>query len=261
MLMLTTLTGCARISEQPAMAAELANGGTIPASIAEEPTDIAQATDPWAHILERYATSDGGFRYQALMNSPEDRALLADEVARIGDASLDGLSPDARLSFLINAYNTLTTASVIELWPVDSVLNEEGFFDARTHRVAGQPMTLNQLENDHIRTMGEPRIHFAVNCASAGCPPLARTPYAADRLESMLQAQTRAFVRATSEVNAASGSVRLSQIFEWFEADFAAAGGVRTFVSAYLDEADAAVITSESTTLSFVPYDWALNDR
>lgn len=259
--MLTMMTGCATVPEQPAMPTEQVVESGTPARSVNEPPDIAQAADPWAHLLARYTTDDGGFRYQALVDTPEDRALLAAEVTRIGEASLDGLSRDARLSFLINAYNALTLAAVVELWPVASVLSENGFFDRHTHRVAGQQMTLNELENDHIRPMGEPRIHFAVNCASAGCPPLARAPYEALRLESMLQSQTRAFVRGTTEVDRVSGTVRVSQIFEWFATDFDAAGGVREFISTHLDAADAAFILSESTTLSFVPYDWALNGR
>ncbi len=259
--MLTMMTSCATVPEQPAMPTEQVVESGTPARSVNEPPDIAQAADPWAHLLARYTTDDGGFRYQALLDTPEDRALLAAEVTRIGEASLDGLSRDARLSFLINAYNALTLASVLELWPVASVLSEDGFFDGRTHLVAGQQMTLNELENDHIRPMGEPRIHFAVNCASAGCPPLARVPWTAAQLESMLQSQTRAFVRGTTEIDALSRTVRVSQIFEWFATDFDTAGGVRAFISAYLDDDDAAMIAAESTTLSFVPYDWALNGR
>jgi hypothetical protein len=275
LLLFSLIAGCAAPSPAEPAPAGIASANATNATAestevatADSPTEpeeatttIAQAADNWSLLLDAYTTTDGGFRYAALHANEEHRALLADEVEQIGSASTDDMSRDERLAFLINAYNTLTVASVIELWPIESVMSEDGFFDARAHLVAGEQMTLNALENDHIRTMGEPRIHFAVNCASAGCPPLARTPYTSAALDSQLSTQTRAFVRATTQVDADAGTASLSQIFEWFAGDFESSGGVKSFVAGYLSPTSAEAIVDESTTLSFVPYDWALNDR
>lgn len=215
----------------------------------------------WDALLATYATTDGGFRYEALRGNAEDVATLDTLVAEIGTASTDGMGRLERLSFLINAYNILTVDSVLELWPVESVLQEDGFFDGRTFPVAGASMTLNQLENDHIRTMGEPRIHFLVNCASTSCPPLATDAITPANFEQLAAAQTQAYIRATTQFDRDANTFRVSQIFEWFEGDFAEAGGVRAFVAERLEGDDAAFVRDEANTLAYFPYDWALNGR
>ncbi|MAT28088.1 MAG: hypothetical protein CMN29_24550 [Sandaracinus sp.] len=216
---------------------------------------------PWQTILDEYATADGGFRYAALRANDAHRALLDEYVQAIGAARDRGWSRDAALAFYIDAYNALTVKSVLDLWPVESVMQEDGFFDERTHRVAGRTLTLNGLENDVIRSerFAEPRIHFAVNCASAGCPPLQRQAFTAGNLERLLERATRAFVRRTTRIR--GGRARLSQIFEWFAGDFEASGGVRAFVARYLPDDQAAALRDQDTRLAYTPYDWALNDR
>lgn len=215
----------------------------------------------WDALLATYATTDGGFRYEALRGNAQDVATLDTLVTDIANASTDGMSRLERLSFLINAYNILTVDSVLELWPVQSVLQEDGFFDRRTFNVAGTTMTLNGLENDHIRTMGEPRIHFLVNCASASCPPLATDAITPANFEQLAASMTEAYIRRTSQIDRDGNTVRVSQIFEWFVGDFGDADGVRSFVADRLEADDAAFVRAETTTVGFFPYDWALNGR
>lgn len=224
-----------------------------------EPSPEA-ALQAWGAILRTYRTADGGFRYAALAANPADRARLATFVEQVGAADTTGWERDVELAFLVNAYNALTVAAVVELWPIDSVLSVPGFFDARTHRVAGADMTLNQLENDRIRArFAEPRIHFVVNCASAGCPWLPPEPVTADNLATLLDRQTREFLDRTVRID--DGTAWVSQIFEWFAGDFEAAGGVRAFLAAHLDEERAVFVLDHAHTISFTPYDWAVNAR
>lgn len=215
----------------------------------------------WQALLSEYATEDGGFRYAALRESEEDRAALNGVAAQVASAEPDGWSRDARLAFYINAYNALTVKAVVDRWPIESVMRVEGFFDSVTHQVAGEEITLNHLENEIIRSddFAEPRIHFAVNCASVGCPRLSRTAYTAANLEEQLTERAREFVRRTSRVS--EDRVELSQIFEWFAADFERVGGVRAFVAAQLEGEDAATVRDEATTIAHFEYDWAVNAR
>jgi len=246
-----------------------------PAAAREAPPDDEPAADPpraaapfdwapWATILEAYVTDDGGFRYEALRAHEAHRAALSELVAAIAEADVDGWPRDAQLAFFINAYNVLVIHTVLERWPIESVIRSEGFFDGVEYPVAGTERTLNGLENDVIRDaerFGEPRIHFAVNCASAGCPPLADAPYAADTLEAMLERQTRAYVRATTQLDRDDDEVRVSRIFEWFTEDFGGAEGVRAFLAERLPDDDAAFVRDASTEIGHFEYDWALNDR
>ena len=225
--------------------------------------ELAQAeVAPWQQILTAYVTDDGGFRYEALMANEEHLALLDGYLQSIASADLGAMERDDKLAFLMNAYNAYTVRSMIELWPVSSVLEEEGFFDGREHDVGGTAMTLNTLENEHIRAaFGEPRIHFLVNCASTGCPWLVDTMITADNLESLLATQTASFVRRTTVLDREAGSVQVSQIFEWFAGDFEAGGGVRAFVAAQLEGDDAAFVADEATSIGFFEYDWSTNAR
>ncbi len=211
-------------------------------------------------ILGLYATEDGGFRYEAMRADPDRLASLRELVERIGAIDLSSFSRDGQLAFYVNAYNLLVIHAVLARWPLESVMQSEGFFDGARYRVAGVERTLNELENDVIRAgFQEPRIHFALNCASAGCPPLARVPYTAANLEAMLAAQSEAFVRATTRIEGAL--VRASQLFEWFAADFGGQDGVRSFIAARLEGAAAARVRDPSTRLEHFEYDWALNAR
>ncbi len=214
----------------------------------------------WRSLLARYATEDGGFRYAALRANPADRAALARLAASAGEADVASLSRDAQLAFYLDAYNALVVKAVIDRWPIESVMRVPGFFDRARYRVAGRDLTLNELENDVIRGFAEPRVHFALNCASASCPRLDRTPYSGDPdLGARLEARTRAFVRRTTRVDRAARTIRLSRIFEWYERDFP--GGPRAFVAARLDPDGAALVRDAGTRVTFSPYDWALNAR
>jgi hypothetical protein len=206
-------------------------------------------------------TADGGVRYAALRDDARGRADLARFVTAVGTADVSGQSREALIAFYVNAYNALVIRSVIERWPVTSVIREDGFFDRATHAVAGRRLTLNQLENDVLRRFGEPRVHFLISCASAGCPPLGREAVSPQNLEAQLAARSRAFVRSSTRVGRAHRRVALSQIFEWYASDFAPEGGVRAFVAARLHADDAAAVRDPSTTIVHTPYDWSLNAR
>ncbi|MEM9191407.1 MAG: DUF547 domain-containing protein [Myxococcota bacterium] len=244
-------------------------GNEAPAT-AEAPAETPESTPPpaeaegplaeWGELLATYVTEDGGFRYQALHDSAEDKAKLVRVSEYIGGADVSGLSRDEALAFYINAYNIKTIHSVIHQWPIRSVMRVRGFFDRQTHPVAGEEITLNHLENEIIRSerFAEPRIHFAVNCASAGCPPLQNRVFTAANLEDLLEDGTRDFVRNSSQ--ASGRNLRVSQLFEWFAGDFEAQGGVKPFLARYL-EGEAAELARGNGRVRFIPYDWDLNGR
>ena len=254
-----TLPATAAADRSSAEIEEDAEEATAPASAAPPSFDIG----PWGELLDRYVTDDGGFRYAALVASEADREALAGVVRAIGEADPATYpSREAKLAFYINAYNVLTVATVVERFPIDSVMSVEGFFDVITHRVADREMTLNALENEIIRAeFEEPRIHFAVNCASAGCPWLDGTPFTAENIDAALDRLTRSYVQRTSVLERSRRRVRVSKIFEWFEGDFERAGGVREFLAAHLEPDDAAFVRESRTRIGHFEYDWALNAR
>lgn len=244
------------LAAEPASAESMLRTAEIGCEVspdADALAQIAELTAQWNQITNAYVRGNS-FDYEGLRANAEHMTLLDGIVAQIGTASLDGRSDQERLAFLINAYNALVVKDVLTLWPVTSVLQEDGFFDGRTHTVAGQTMTLNQLENDHIRGFGEPRIHFVVNCASVSCPPLLSEALTPSNLEASMHAAATAYVRAQTTVG--EGTTNTSQIFEWFAGDFEAGGGVGPFLADHLEGQPEAVRTN---AISYTQYDWNLN--
>jgi len=260
-------------SEEPSSegsAAEEAAGGEEQAEApAEEPEEavaeevVAQAgpaLEGWQAVLTEYVTDDGGFQYEALMGNADHLALVDAYIAYVAGADASSMERDDKLAFYINAYNALTVRSVIELWPVESVLSEDGFFDGRMHTVAGGEMTLNDLENNLIRgeEFSEPRIHFIVNCASTGCPWLLNEAITAANLEEKLDFGSRSYVQRTTVTE---GGIQESQNIEWVGGDFAAGGGVRAFLVAHLEGDAATFVGDEANEIGYFEYDWSLNAR
>lgn len=245
---------------EPAVA--IATEAPIADVVADEVAQATVATADWADVLSAFVTADGGFRYEALRADEARLAGLDRFLAAVASADVSGESRDAQLAFYINAYNAYTVKSVIELWPVESVLQEDGFFDGRTHMIAGRELTLNALENDIIRgEFHEPRIHFLVNCASASCPWLVGEVVSADNLEGLLERQAESYVRRTTQLDTAAGTIGASQIFEWFAGDFEASGGVRAFLAAHVEPTNVDFVRDEAHAITFWPYDWATNAR
>lgn len=167
---------------------------------------------------------------------------------------------EEKLAFYINAYNVLAMKMVVDNLPLASIRDVGSLVSPVWKKPAGtlggKAVTLNGLEHKVLRPMGEPRIHFAIVCASVSCPDLRTEPYTADRLHEQLDAQVQAFL-----ANPAKGlredreNIRVSRIFDWFKQDFAVSGGVEAFVRHYLPALPRLPVKAD------IPYDWALNGK
>jgi hypothetical protein len=180
-----------------------------------------------------------------------------------------------RQAFLINAYNAATIDLVLSRYPdLHSIKDLGGLFsspwDQTFVQLFGKPRSLDDIE--HVLLRGsrdyrDPRIHFAVNCASIGCPALRPEAYVGGRLQGQLDDQTRRFLRDTSRnrIDVRAGVLRVSKIFDWYGEDFVRlAGGVRPFLARYpgelaLDAAATSRLVSGKGLLAYGDYDWRLN--
>ena len=145
--------------------------------------------------------------------------------------------------------------AVVKIKGLDSVGNRKvRFFYISRHDLGGERMSLYYLENSIIRgEYDEPRIHFALNCQSVGCPRLPNAAFKAEILDQQLEAVTSEFVTNSHKVRVGGDGVpEVSQIFEWFADDFAAAGGVLPFINANGGD------VPENKGMRYIPYDWAL---
>jgi len=167
---------------------------------------------------------------------------------------------DKKLSFYINVYNLLAMKLVADHWPVDSIKDIGSLFHSVWNKkagiVMGRELTLDEIENDILRPMGDPHIHFAIVCASVSCPDLRTEAYREERLRSQLDAQVNSFIDNSEKGMKLSGNkLTLSSIFNWFEDDFDATGGVLSFIRGYRREIPI------DADIGYFDYDWSVNAR
>lgn len=244
---------------EPAAAAPATGTGTATAkALAPDVLDYA----PLEILLGKYVDARGEVDYARWHQNQADRLALGAFIERVGSARLDRQAPKARLAFYLNAYNALVLHAIVERWPVESVMKLPGFFKTARYRVAGESMTLDELEHARVRPQFlEPRIHFVLVCGAKSCPRLRRDALRAATLEAVLESATREFVQASTRFEGSNASrVQVSTLFEWFREDFdKAAGTVPAFLARYLRAEQAERLRSGAMTLSYTPYDWSVN--
>jgi hypothetical protein len=174
-----------------------------------------------------------------------------------------------RFAFWANAYNLLAIKAVIDHYPVASIKDGGSLlrpiWKQPIGEVAGKPYALDDVENGILRReFHEPRVHFAIVCASVSCPDLRAEPYDGSRLEAQLDDQARRFLanpRKGLLPGADGNTAQVSSIFKWFRDDFAQTGGVAAFIRAHADPAEQnKIFDLTDDGLSYLAYDWSLND-
>ena len=173
-----------------------------------------------------------------------------------------GTKTDA-LAFYTNAYNANVLLAVLDNGRPKSVLDVKGFFDGKKYTVAGESFTLNELEEKKIRSAGDPRVHFAVNCASYDCPPLKGSAFSGKTWDKDLEKLTKDFLNRKDEVvfDEAKKEVRVVQIFEWYQKDWGDESKERAFIAKYLPAELGAKVLDTANKLAFRPYDWRNNGK
>jgi uncharacterized membrane protein YdjX (TVP38/TMEM64 family) len=215
-------------------------------------------------LLRTHVDADGLVDYARLKGA---HAELDAYIGSLAGAPFEKLGRDEKLALLINAYNAFTLRLVLDHWPVASIqdIPTEQRWDARRWRLAGETLSLNQIENERIRPMFlEPRIHFALVCAARGCPPLRAEAYTGARLESQLLDQAR---RVHSDdhwlrFDPSTGELRLTELYKWYESDFRqASGSVPEHVALHAPPVRAALDAGQRVEVHWIPYDWSLNEK
>ncbi len=184
-----------------------------------------------------------------------DRSVLDDLITRIGNYDLIAVSDAEKKAFYINAYNLLVIHQILNNYPSEGPLEIEGFFDAITSSVAGEKLTLNELEKERLfKAFPDPRIHFVLVCAAVGCPPLADFAYLPLSIEKQLKERTIYVVNFEPFIRVNSNTIQISKIFDWYKADFTKQ---KNTVIKYIDSYHSGDLADKQ--LSFYEYDWSLN--
>lgn len=222
----------------------------------------------WTAILERFV-SDGRVSYARLQrDGQEPLAAYLSTLSGACASDYEQWTSAERIAFWINAYNAFTVRQILDHYPIASV-RRIGWLPGTAFRRAFIPMdglkggriSLDDIEHRTLRAdFREPRIHFALVCAARSCPPLRAEAYRAADLDRQLDDQGRTFLGdpTKNRFAAATNTLFLSSIFDWFRGDFeAAAGSLPAFVSRYLAEPRA---TAPDVRIEFLDYDWSLNE-
>jgi len=243
----------------------------------------------WDELLKKHVVVIDGAKASQLRYAgmAQERAALKgylQEISRIDEAQFKGWTRPEQMAFLINAYNAYTVEKILTRYPnIQSIWDFGKFFGNpfkdRFFVLLGRQSSLDAVEHEILRkNYQEPRVHYAVNCASVGCPMLREEAYVAERLEAQLEEQARRFLsdRSRNRYNAASGRLEISEIFKWFREDWESgytgfAGKTspvksrEEYFARYAkiladDPKGQKLIMEEAAALRFVDYDWSLND-
>jgi hypothetical protein len=257
-----------------------------PAAAAPSATDYAP--DALVTLLARYVDAQGGVDYTAWQAEPGDVAALDRFIASLAKASPEShpshfAAPGAARAYYIHAYNAVVVRTVLELWPLESVkkvktsltshlIPGKGFFYDRSFVLGGRSMNLYHLEHKILRKqIGDPRIHFAINCASGSCPALRASHWSDQQLEAAAQAfcNDRKNVLCDDDKR----TVFLSAIFDWYAQDFVdhqrtSGGQPRATLLDYLIRYSSKPLATrlgrakqEGYAIRYFDYDWRINAR
>lgn len=250
-------------------------GALAPESIVARAPALDQAHSLWTEVLEAHVRGDR-FDYK---KSKADRTKLdayLKSLESVTPEEFEAFSRTEQFAFWINAYNAYTVQRVVDAYPIVSIKDlgdekvsvwEQEFIPlSRLYPDAkGEKLTLNDIEHKLLRPkFKDARVHAAVNCASQGCPPLAKEAFTAKELDAQLDRQVAKWLAETAHnrFDKATGKVEVSMIFDWFKEDFVRdAGSVQAWIAKYAPDADRGWLAeAKSLKIEFLDYSWNLND-
>lgn len=232
----------------------------------------AQQHSKFTEVL-KVVVKNGLVNYKLLRNNN----VFNEYLSQLSETNPDTLNEKGKLAFWINAYNAFTLEIIVENYPVESILDlhtggkiigyllGKTVWDKEFISINSKIYSLNQIEHDILRKMNEPRIHFAIVCASISCPELLNEAYEAYKIDSQLQLQAIEFINDKSKnmFNPQNRKAEVSKIFDWFSEDFGDSDEeIIKYISQFLDSRLQSDINENlfEWNLSFMKYDWGINE-
>ncbi|TXG36611.1 DUF547 domain-containing protein [Seonamhaeicola maritimus] len=212
--------------------------------------------DLWNELLQKYVSEDGKVDYQGLKSEKEDFYGYIHILNLIYQhESFNILSQKQKLAYWINAYNVFTVDLILRNHPVKSIKNIKNPWKQRYWKLGDKWYNLDEIEHQILRKMDEPRIHFAINCASISCPKLQNKAFTQVNLEEQLTKATNDFLNDSSKNNLSKDKIHISKLFQWFAKDFKKKGSLIDFLNQY-----SKFQISNKAKKSFMDYNWDLNE-
>lgn len=261
-VLLTACSGSSADSNTTSVATTTAATATS-ASLSQTDTSAL-----YANLLNTYVSEDDGINFFAYGKVTDaHHAELKSYIASLEAQGTEGMNDDQIKAFWFNVYNAKTIDVILDNYPLKSIRSlgsfNRGPWDKKLLNVKGVgEMSLNDVEHGTLRKIyDEPRIHYAVNCASYGCPNLKASIWTAENLEADLEAAAIAYVNHPRGVSVENGKIIASSIFDWYKGDF---GTSHENLIAHFQKyakGDLATQLQGKTKISKFDYDWNLNER
>jgi len=216
----------------------------------------------WDSLVQQHVTSEGWVDYQGFIRD-STRLNTYLELLKKNHPNDKYWSRDQQLAYWINAYNAFTVKLIVDHYPVASIKDIKNgipfvntVWDLKFIQIEGATYDLNNIEHGIIRArFEEPRIHFAVNCASKSCPQLRNEAFTAERLDEQLTDQARAFLGDPTKNVITPTRLQLSRIFQWYRGDFTGKGSFIDFLNGF-----SPVRIDKEAKIDYLDYDWSLNE-
>lgn len=205
-------------------------------------------------FLKAHVDQNGNVDYKAIVNNP---LSLQKIIKQIKEYDTNGNSSAQLKAFYTNAYNILVIKQIVDRYPIVGPLAVDGFFDEIKNTVAGEELTLNQIEKDkNLYVNRDERLHFALVCGAKGCPPLANFAFTPKNIESQLEDRTRLALNDDAFIRVKQGQTEVSQIFSWYKDDFNKSGveGIVGYLNKYRKNQ-----IPFDTKIVYYEYNWNLN--
>jgi hypothetical protein len=207
----------------------------------------------WNELLKKHVSEQGTVNYKGFKN---DRLKLLDYFKTLNQSLPKETDSKAyTLAYWINAYNAFTIDLILRHYPIKSIKDIKKPWDQRYWKLGEKWYNLNDIEHEILRKMNEPRIHFAIVCASISCPKLQNKAFTPSHLELQLFKATDDFLNDHTRNSLSENSVELSKIFQWFAKDFKKNESLIDFLNQY-----STIKISAKAKTSYKHYNWDLNE-
>ncbi len=207
----------------------------------------------WNSLLERYVDSSGNVDYKSFSGNRGGLDAYLEDLA--GKEPPESAGKNEKLAYYINLYNAATVQLILDNYPLKSIQDINSPWDTKRVKIGGRMVSLGDIEHKILRKMDEPRIHFAINCASFSCPRLMNWAFTPGQMESQLQEATTGFIRDTAKNRISKSSLQLSTIFDWYKMDFTENGTLIEYLNRFTENP-----ISPDAKITYLEYDWSLND-
>ena len=207
----------------------------------------------WHKLLTQHVSDAGNVDYKSFKSN---RKPLTNYITSLGkNMPIDTWKKEDKLAYWINAYNALTIDLILRNYPLHSIKDIKDPWEQRLWKLGDKWYNLEEIEPQILRKMEEPRIHFAIVCASFSCPKLQNEAFTALNLDTQLTNATKEFLSDKNRNDISQSDLKLSKIFKWFKKDFEQNGSLIDFLNKYSD-----ISISEKANKSYLDYNWDLNN-